>query len=153
MSPIQPSQFPSTAPLTSDDWLNYPVHVFPHQTDYAGVVWHGSYINWLEEARVEWLRRAGLHYRDLVAVGCDLPVVDLSIRYHQSVTLGMDIMIRCRLVSPSKVRIQWEYQIESVDAAQQYATATVTLVAVDSKTGKIMRRLPPQLQALLSENH
>jgi acyl-CoA thioester hydrolase len=142
----------TTSSSITDGWLNYRVHAFPHHTDYAGVVWHGTYVNWLEEARVEWLRLAGLHYRDLVAVGCDLPVVELSLRYHQSVTMGMDLMIRCRLAASPKVKIQWEYKIESVDGQQQYATATVTLVPVNRNTGKIMRRLPPELQALFSQN-
>jgi acyl-CoA thioester hydrolase len=147
---MQPSQSYSAPTLTPDGWLNYQVHAFPHHTDYAGVVWHGTYINWMEEARVEWLRLAGLHYSDLVAMGCDLPVVDLSIRYHQSVTMGMDAMVRCRIASVPKVRIQWEYKIESLDAQQTFATATVTLVPVDRKTHKILRRLPSQLQALFT---
>jgi hypothetical protein len=28
----------------SDGWFNYPVRVYPHHTDYAGVVWHGTYL-------------------------------------------------------------------------------------------------------------
>jgi acyl-CoA thioester hydrolase len=31
----------------SDGWFNYPVRVYPHHTDYAGVVWHGTYLTWL----------------------------------------------------------------------------------------------------------
>ncbi|MGB3401627.1 MAG: thioesterase family protein [Microcoleaceae cyanobacterium] len=150
MSSSQPSQSHSASTLTPDGWLYYPVHAFPHHTDYAGVVWHGTYLNWMEEARVEWLRLAGLHYRDLVAMGCDLPVVELSIRYHQSVTMGMDVRVCCRISSPPKLRIQWEYKIESLDTQQTFATATVTLVPVDRKTGKIMRCLPSQLQALFT---
>ena len=136
--------------FSPDGWLNYPVHAFPHHTDYAGIVWHGTYINWMEEARVEWLRLAGLHYSDLVAMGCDLPVVELSMRYHQSVTMGMDVMVCCRIASPPKVRIQWEYKIQSLDAQHHYVTASVTLVPVERNTGKIMRRLPPELQALFT---
>ena len=26
--------------------------VLPQHTDYAGVMWHGAYVQWLEEARV-----------------------------------------------------------------------------------------------------
>jgi len=29
----------------SDGWFNYPVRVYPHHTDYAGVVWHGTYLD------------------------------------------------------------------------------------------------------------
>ena len=32
--------------------------VLPQHTDHAGVMWHGSYLAWLEEARVDALRQA-----------------------------------------------------------------------------------------------
>ena len=34
--------------------------VLPQDTDHAGVLWHGSYVAWLEEARVQALAEAGL---------------------------------------------------------------------------------------------
>ena len=34
-------------------WFEYPVKAQPHHTDYAGIVWHGTYLTWMEEARVE----------------------------------------------------------------------------------------------------
>ena len=36
-------------------WFEYPVKAQPHHTDYAGIVWHGTYLTWMEEARVEYL--------------------------------------------------------------------------------------------------
>lgn len=36
------------------------MRVLPQHTDYAGVLWHGAYVQWLEEARVEALQAAGL---------------------------------------------------------------------------------------------
>lgn len=60
--------------------FDYQVRAQPHHTDYAGVVWHGSYITWLESARVEYLRLVGIDFSDLVEMGCDLPVVDLMVK-------------------------------------------------------------------------
>ena len=45
--------------------------VLPHHTDYAGVMWHGAYVQWLEEARVEALQAAGLGYAAMTAMGVD----------------------------------------------------------------------------------
>ena len=41
--------------------------VLPQHTDHAGVMWHGAYVGWLEEARVEALAAAGLGYAAIVA--------------------------------------------------------------------------------------
>jgi len=133
----------------SNNWFDYPVRAQPHHTDYAGIVWHGSYVSWLEEARVECLRSLGIEFADLVAIGCDLPVVELSLRYHRQIKLGMAAIVRARMAAMEGVRLNWEYLIQSPDGQETYVTAQVTLVAVDREKGKIMRQLPPAMQDAL----
>lgn len=130
-------------------WFSYPVTAYPHQTDFAGVVWHGSYIAWMEEARIACLSSIGVSFADLVALGCDLPVVELAIRYHQSIRMGLSAIVKTRMVDISGVRINWDYQIQSPDETELYATARITLVAVDTEKGKIMRQLPPVVKDAL----
>jgi acyl-CoA thioester hydrolase len=133
----------------SVDWFEYPIVVHPHHTDYGGVVWHGTYLTWMEEARVECLRSIGIDFADLVTMGCDLPVVDLSIRYRQSLRMGESAIVKTRTIDLEGVRIIWEYEIESVDRSIVYLTGMVTLVAVDREKGKIMRQLPPSVKDAL----
>jgi acyl-CoA thioester hydrolase len=45
------------------------------------------------------------------------------------------------------VRINWDYAIVSTDGQELFVTAKVTLVALDREKGKIMRQLPPSLNA------
>ena len=130
-------------------WFDYPVRVHPHHTDYAGIVWHGAYVNWMEEARVECLQTHGVSFSDLVALGCDLPVVELAIRYHRSLQMGMDAYVRTRMLKREGVRLNWDYEIRSLDLQTLYVTATVTLVPVDRSRGKIMRHLPDVLEDAL----
>jgi acyl-CoA thioester hydrolase len=133
---------------TAEGVFLYPVRVQPHHTDYAGVVWHGSYITWLEEARVEWLRYGGVDFATLVALGCDLPVVEMGLKYHRWLHMGMTAMVRFRVVQRG-VRLHFDYEIQSGDGQERYVTAQVTLVPVDRATGKIRRRLPPEFQAAI----
>ncbi len=155
LPPSEQPQLPPTSAIqnslqaATDNWFEYLVRAHPHHTDYAGVVWHGSYIAWMEEARVECLRSIGIEFADLVAVGCDLPVVELSIRYHQPVRMGMTVVIRTRMADMDGVRINWDYQIQSTDGQDLFATARVALVAVDREKGKIMRQLPPTVKDAL----
>ncbi len=136
---------------TLEYWFEYPVRVQPHHTDYLGVVWHGTYVAWMEEARVECLRSIGIQYADLVALGCDLPVVELSLRYHRSIQLGMVAVVKTRMTEVTSVRINWDYVIESPDRQELYVTGKVTLVAVDRERGKIMRQLPANVQDALAK--
>ena len=131
------------------DWFSYPAHAFPHQTDYGGGVWHGAYIAWLEEARVEYLRSLGVDYNYLVNLGYELPVVEMALRYHLPVKLGMDVVIKTRMQNTKGVRIICDYQIQSPDGKVLYLTAQVTLVAIESSKGKILRQLPPVVKDAL----
>ncbi|WP_414527433.1 acyl-CoA thioesterase [Nodularia chucula] len=148
LPPTSAIDTPSTQEFES--WFEYPVRVQPHHTDYAGVVWHGTYLTWMEEARVECLRSIGIDFADLVSLGCDLPVVELSIRYHRSIQLGTAIILKTRMTEVTGVRINWDYGIVSNDGQELYVTAKVTLVALDRERGKIMRRLPPTFQDALT---
>ena len=57
-------------------------------------MWHGAYLAWLEEARVEALQQAGLAYAELSAAGLELPVVSLSIQYRQALLHGDRVELR-----------------------------------------------------------
>lgn len=149
-NPSDAHQLPPTGVLQSDlqattttTWFEYPVMAHPHHTDYDGVVWHGAYIAWMEEARIECLRSIGVEFADLVALGCDLPVVELALRYHHPVQMGMAAIVKTRMIEMSGVRINWDYQIESTDGQTLFVSAKVMLVAVDREKGKILRQLPP----------
>ncbi len=131
-------------------WFEHPFTVFPYHTDYAGIVWHGTYLTWLEEARVECLHSIGVAFADFVSIGCDMPVVEMSLRYHQSLRLGDKALVRTQM-SLQGVRIKWENKIQSPDLQITYVTAAVTLVPIDRQTSKVMRRLPPIVAEALSK--
>ncbi|MEM9447913.1 MAG: thioesterase family protein [Cyanobacteria bacterium P01_E01_bin.6] len=150
------SELPSHAiqkaiPIPQESWFTYPVRAHPHHTDYAGVVWHGTYISWLEEARVEGLRSLGIHFEDLVSMGCDLPVVDLSIRYQRPLSLGNQAVVKSRILPIEKIRMTWEQTVYSPDGSIHYITAQVVNVPVDREKGKVLRKLPPELKHALSK--
>ena len=134
---------------TTENWFDYPVRAYPHHSDYSSVVWHGNYIAWLEEARLEYLRSIGIDYAELVALGCELPVVELSLRYHRSVQMGMAVVVKTRMTEIAGVRINWDYRIQSVDGEELYLTGRVTLVAIDREKGKILRQLPSAIKEAL----
>lgn len=136
--------------MDSEGWFEYLVRVYPHHTDYSGVVWHGTYIAWMEEARVESLRSLGIEYADWVAQGLELPVVELSLRYHRAVQMGQSVAVRTRIAATEGVRLLWDYQIRSADTQELYVTAQVTLVGVDRDKNKIIRQLPPALKEALT---
>ena len=67
--------------------------VLPQHTDHAGVMWHGTYLNWLEESRINALLEVGINYCELTKKGLDLPLINTSIKYKSPLFLGDKIKI------------------------------------------------------------
>jgi acyl-CoA thioester hydrolase len=137
-------------PLQTQLWLDYPVIVQPHHTDYAGIVWHGTYLAWMEEARLAALRAVGIEFADLVAMGCDLPVVDLHVSYRQAVQMGQYVCVRSRLEPMTGIRLNWIQNICAPDTDHCYVAGRVVNVPIDSHRRKILRSLPPALEKAIA---
>lgn len=133
-----------------EKWFEYLVRVQPHHTDYAGIVWHGTYVTWLETARVECLRSVGIDFAELVKLGCDLPVVEMSVRYHRPLRLGQTGIVKTVMNEVQGVRLDWDYRIECLENQELCLTGKVTLVAIDREKGKIMRQLPPTVRDIFA---
>jgi acyl-CoA thioester hydrolase len=140
---------PSTV-SSPDHWFEYPVQVYPHHTDYGGIVWHGTYLEWMEAARVDYLRSHGMEYADLVAQGVELQVFELALRYHRGVKMGASAIVRTRVAPFQGVRMNWHYEIVSDDRQVLYVSAQVTLLPVDAQKGKIIRKIPLILKEIMS---
>lgn len=141
----------TTPAIAPDDAFEYCVRVQPHHTDYAGIVWHGTYVAWLEEARVEYLRSQGIEFADWVKSGVDLPVVDLSLQYRRSLTMGETALIKSWVQPPQGVRIVWQYAIHQQATQDLCVTAQVTLVPVShAPPRRVLRRLPEPMRSELA---
>jgi acyl-CoA thioester hydrolase len=136
--------------LHAEGWLEYPVIVQPHHTDYAGVVWHGTYLAWMEEARVAALRTVGVEFADLVAMGCDLPVIDLHLAYQQAVQMGQHVCVRSRLEPTTGVRLIWTQNVCALDTDLCYVAGRVVNVPIDRHKHKILRKLPSELETAIA---
>jgi acyl-CoA thioester hydrolase len=150
-----PSPLPSLGvtadPLLSGGWC-LRRRVLPQHTDHAGVMWHGAYLAWLEEARVEALAAVGLAYSDLSGRGLELPVVSLAIEYRQALLHGAAVEIRSAVGPRRGVRLPWRSLLLDGDR-RVAAEARVELVAVAMEgpgRRRLLRRLPSDLDRALA---
>lgn len=127
--------------------------VLPQHTDHAGVMWHGAYLAWLEEARVEALAAAGLPYSALSARGLELPVVSLTIQYRQALRHGDLVAIQSWVLPRRGLRLPWHSRFVAPQG-HLAAEATVELVLVEPGGGaggrRLLRQLPPDLDQAIT---
>lgn len=88
-------------------------------TDKMGIVYHASYLRYLELARVELLRVAGLPYTRMEASGLALPLTDLAVTYRAPARYDDLMALNVALVVATRVRVAFQYRItlEPGDAA------------------------------------
>ena len=115
--------------------------VLPHHSDHAGVMWHGSYFNWLEEGRVDALSKAGINYCDLTEYGFELPLINASIKYISPLHLGDNITIKSLFTIGKSPKIKVNSTFINNDC-KFLTVAEVNLVLVDKINFSIIRKRP-----------
>ncbi len=118
--------------------------VLPQHTDHGGIMWHGAYVAWLEEARVEALEQAGLPYQKLLEKGLQMPVIHLDIRYLKSLRHGDEVLLESWPLPCNGVRWPWCTYFLNKDFSK-VASAKVDLVLVrNGENGQRIERRPPE---------
>ena len=82
--------------------------VLPQNTDHAGVMWHGAYVNWLEELRVKALMEVGVPYEKLSMQGFEMPVVELRIKYISALHHGDEVVVESLVLERKGLRLPWK---------------------------------------------
>ena len=115
--------------------------VLPQHSDHAGVMWHGTYFNWLEEGRIDALSKVGLNYFDLIKNGFELPLVAASIKYLVPLYIGDNITIESLFIIGKSPRIQIKSKFINEDK-KILSYAEVDLVLVDKNNFSIIKKRP-----------
>ncbi len=93
------------------------------ETDQMGVVYHGSYLPWLEVGRVELCRANGVRYRDMEQDGIMLAVAEVNLRYHAPARYDDEIDVDARIASAQKRLVVFGYEIINAETGQRLVTA------------------------------
>jgi acyl-CoA thioester hydrolase len=98
-------------------------------TDKMGIVYHATYLRYLELGRVELLRAGGLSYARMEADGFGLPVTDLAVDYRAPARYDDTMSIHVALSQVTKVRARFDYRITAQRSLQPDAPAVDVLRA------------------------
>ena len=134
-------------------WLEGKVHVLPisvyyEDTDLSGVVYHANYLRYMERARTEFFRLAGVER--MAELEAEEPTAwtlrEVKVSYHRPARLDDALTVRTRLIALTGARLcalQKIYAGETLLVDGQIEACIVTLKGRP-------RRLPGQLRDLLT---
>lgn len=104
------------------------------EVDSMEVVWHGEYVRYMEDGREAFGRQYGIGYTEIRDAGYVVPMVDLNIRYKQSLKYGESAIVETRYIRTDAAKILFEYIIFRESDGAIVATGSSTQVFVNIQT-------------------
>ncbi|SEK98146.1 tol-pal system-associated acyl-CoA thioesterase [Nitrosovibrio tenuis] len=119
----------------SGEAFSLPVRVYYQDTDAGGVVYHSTYLDFMERARYEWLRELGFDIHSLVQVQKVVFMIrSLSIEYFKPALLDDLLHVSAQAVELGRSRITISQQV--MRGTDILTRATVQAVCVGADTLK-----------------
>src|SRR5690606_8760720 len=113
--------------------FDWPVRVYWEDTDAGGVVYHASYVRFLERGRTEWLRRYGIEQATLRDQHNILfPIRDLRLAFRAPARLDDELTVETRLTQCRSASLQFAQRILRGGEVLLEATVRAACVSADS---------------------
>jgi acyl-CoA thioester hydrolase len=105
------------------------------ETDLMKIVHHGSYVAYLEAARIAYLRRRNFDYLKLTERGFHMPVIELTLRYRKAARFDDEIIVETRLGGLSRVTVDFLYRLlrANEEGEEVLAEARTLLACIDEE--------------------
>jgi acyl-CoA thioester hydrolase len=119
------------------------------ETDLMGIVHHGSYVSYLEVARIEWLRRRAVAYATWATQGIHLAVVELNLRYRAPARFDEELDVETKLAEAGAASVRFDYRVVRASDSVLCAEGSTLLACVDNRGA--LRRITDDMVRSLSE--
>ena len=124
----------------------FPVRVYYEDTDFSGLVYHASYLRFMERARTEMLRALGLDQRALLEGAAGAPIFfvvrSMDIDFRRPATMDDVLTVETEALELGGASLSLEQRV--LRQAELLVRAKVTVVCVE---GGRARRFPPDVRA------
>jgi acyl-CoA thioester hydrolase len=133
----------SDAPLSQGKMFSWPVRIYWEDTDAGGIVYYANYLKFMERARTEWLRAAGIEQLPLKEQhGLMFVVVDLEAHYRKPARYGDELHVTCAIAERTRASLSFQQHIYRGD--ELLIEGTVRVACLDANTLK-PKALPKDL--------
>lgn len=115
--------------------------VYYADTDAYGVVWHGSYLRWMEKGRVDLCNELGLDLVVLKNEDVAIPVTNMNVRYKSSARLNDVVVVETWIKDISPIRLTFAQTIRNKENGKLFIKAEFEVVAIHND-GSLYRKMP-----------
>lgn len=118
-----------------------------NEVDSMGVVWHGHYATYFEDAREEFGRKYGLEYLMMYDKGFFEPLVELTFKYKKPLIYGMKPEIYIVYRPCDAAKIIFDYEIRDPKTKEVYATGRSVQIFMDKTNYQLVLTNPEFYEA------
>lgn len=124
--------------------------VYLEDTDAGGIVYHTTYLRYMERARTELLRAAGIEQSQSFGVDLSFVLHSLDVRFHRPAQLDDEVETQAVLVEARGASLVFRQEVRRMRDDTLHASATVTVACIRLSTGRACR-VPADLIERLKE--
>ena len=129
---------------------DFEVRIAYADTDRMGVVYYANYLVLFERGRTEFMRNAGLRYRDLEEKErLFMPVMEAHVDYMAPARYDDLIRVRTTVTDVRSRTVKFDYRIEDATTGMRLASASTTLASIN-REGKLVA-LPAEVRKLMED--
>lgn len=131
-----------------------PISVRYAETDMMGVVYHANYLLYFEDARTDFLEKAGFPYKAIEEAGYMCPVYGADLRYGEPLRYGEEAFVATRVVESRPTKTTYLQRVfragDDPATAKPLASGRITACMVERATFRpvSIKRALPELYAL-----
>ena len=119
------------------------------EVDALGIVWHGRYASYFEDARVAFGEKYGIGYMDFYTNGVVAPIKQMHFDYHQPLRFGEKMTIEAILHWSEAARMNFEFIIRTGNG--ELSTTGYTVQMMLDLDENLLVVLPPFYKAFLNK--
>ena len=109
------------------------IRVIYGDTDQMRVVYHATFLRYMEQGRVELMRSLGLRYADMEAGGHALPVSELAVRYLSPGRYDDLVTVLVGVSHLGRARVNFSYRLTVEPGDREGAGRSLTLLEAETR--------------------
>jgi acyl-CoA thioester hydrolase len=102
------------------------------EVDSMGIIWHGAYVKYFEDAREAFGKEFGLGYLYMHSNGFYAPLVDLSFQFKKPLKYDDLLLVKITYIPTEAAKIIFEYEIRNAETGELCTTGKSVQVFLDA---------------------
>lgn len=124
------------------------VRVYLEDTDAGGIVYHGSFVRYMERARTEWMRELGFEQSQTFARNLGFVIHRLDLRFERPARLDQGLTVTCKPVALTAATLTFEQSVRDADEDIVCCRGEAVIACIDRSNTR-PQRIPAAIRSAL----